>query len=136
VDGWQVALGSREEEVCLDVQQDEAGTPMDWNVAHGYGHPSAHNLSAIALAAPAAAADGVGGTAAGAGGCNRTALRRTGSDLVPRDVEVGAVRVSVTGWEGWVMEGLRVRGLYGLRLQLPSYLCVSQQASFHQRCTM
>lgn len=100
------------------MRLDEAGVLLDWNVAHGYGHPSAHNLSALAAADPAAAADGVG--AAAAAGCNRTALRRIGSDLVPRVVEVGAVRVSVTGWEGWVMEGLRVRA----RLRLPSFLCL------------
>jgi len=27
---------------------------------------------------------------------------------VPANVEVGAVRVSVTGWDGWVLEGLQV----------------------------
>ena len=27
---------------------------------------------------------------------------------MPEDVEVGALRVSVTGWDGWVLEGLRV----------------------------
>ena len=31
-----------------------------------------------------------------------------GADLVPDGVEVGAVRISVTGWEGWVLEGLQV----------------------------
>lgn len=64
------------------------------DVARGYGRPSAHNISAVAEA--------------GRGGCNRTALRRIGADLVPAEVEVGAMRVSVTGWEGWVMEGLAV----------------------------
>ena len=94
----QVALGSREEEVCLDAAVDEGGAP-EVDVLRGYGHLSAHNLTAVA---EASGADG-------GGGCNRTALRRIGSDLVPEDVEVGAIRVSVTGWEGWVMEGLAVR---------------------------
>ena len=40
--------------------------------------------------------------------CVRTAQRRRGASLVPEDVEVGALRVSVTGWDGWVLEGLRV----------------------------
>jgi hypothetical protein len=48
-------------------------------------------------------------TAAAAGrGCGRAARRRIGADLVPGGVEVGAVRISVTGWEGWVLEGLKV----------------------------
>ncbi len=89
----QVALGSREEEVCVDAAVDEGGS-AEVDVLRGYGHPSAHNLTAVAEAS--------------VGGCNRTALRRIGSDLVPQDVEVGAIRVSVTGWEGWVMEGLAV----------------------------
>ena len=41
--------------------------------------------------------------------CVRAVQRRRGASLVPEDVEVGAVRVSVTGWDGWVLEGLRVR---------------------------
>ncbi len=40
--------------------------------------------------------------------CVRTVQRRQGSSLVPANVEVGAVRVSVTGWDGWVLEGLQV----------------------------
>ena len=40
--------------------------------------------------------------------CVRAVQRRRGASLVPEDVEVGAVRVSVTGWDGWVLEGLRV----------------------------
>ncbi len=94
----QVALGSQEEVVCVDGRGLPSSRAQDLEVARGYGRPGAHNLSALAAAA--------GG---GGGGCNRTALRRIGADLVPADVEVGAVRVSVTGWEGWVMEGLAVR---------------------------
>ena len=41
--------------------------------------------------------------------CVRAVQRRRGASLVPEDVEVGAVRISVTGWDGWVLEGLRVR---------------------------
>lgn len=82
----------------MDAAVDEGGTP-EVDVLRGYGHPNAHNLTAVAEAS--------GGD--GSGGCNRTALRRIGADLVPEDVEVGAIRVSVTGWEGWVMEGLAVR---------------------------
>lgn len=55
-----------------------------------------HNLTAVVAAG---------------GSCATIAQRRIGADLVPEDVEVGAVRVSVTGWEGWVLEGLQVREL-------------------------
>jgi hypothetical protein len=42
-------------------------------------------------------------------GCAHVERRLRGADLVPEGVEVGAVRVSVAGWEGWVLEGLQVR---------------------------
>ncbi|CAL8471301.1 g10843 [Coccomyxa elongata] len=106
----KVALGSREEEVCVDAAVDEGGSSV-LNVLRGYGHPSAHNLTAVAEAF--------------GGGCNRTALRRIGSDLVPEDVEVGAIRVSVTGWEGWVMEGLA--GLMARRMAPPAVVLLELQ---------
>ena len=42
-------------------------------------------------------------------GCWRKEQRRAGAGLVPQGADVGAVRVSAGGWEGWVLEGLQVR---------------------------
>jgi hypothetical protein len=47
-------------------------------------------------------------------GCTRKALRRGGAALVPDGVEIGAIRVSASGWEGWVLEGLRVSLGFGV----------------------
>ena len=52
---------------------------------------------------------GEAGFGGGAQRCTRTERRLRGADLVPEGTEVGAVRVSVSGWEGWVVEGLQVR---------------------------
>eukprot|EP00884_Botryococcus_braunii_P017341 jgi/Botrbrau1/4290/Bobra.0390s0030.1 len=43
------------------------------------------------------------------------ARRKPGGGFVPPDVEVGAIRISATGWEGWVIEGLKA-----IALQAPS----------------
>ena len=40
-------------------------------------------------------------------GCWRKEQRRAGAGLVPQGADVGAVRVSAGGWEGWVLEGLQ-----------------------------
>ena len=44
---------------------------------------------------------------------------------MPEDVEVGALRVSVTGWDGWVLEGLRVSAQSSAG-QMCSDLCPAQ----------
>lgn len=41
--------------------------------------------------------------------CQLMSVRRTANSLVLPEVEVGAVRISAAGWEGWIIEGLRVR---------------------------
>lgn len=41
-------------------------------------------------------------------GCQRVVKRKVVSNLIPANVEVGAVRISANGWEGWVVEGLQV----------------------------
>lgn len=41
--------------------------------------------------------------------CLQWADRVRGERLVPHDVDVGAIRISASGWEGWILEGLQVR---------------------------
>ena len=85
---YQVALGHAEREICLDgVADADSVLPVGVEVARGYGHPKLHEEME---------------------GCSRRAMRKPAGAFVPPDVEVGAVRISVTGWEGWVVEGLKV----------------------------
>lgn len=43
------------------------------------------------------------------GRCQQRAQRVKGARLVPRNADVGAIRVSGSGWEGWILEGLQVQ---------------------------
>ena len=81
---WQVALGLRNEDICIGGGQDAGGGGA---VAQGYGHPAHYRLSES---------------------CNATASRRRGSAFVGPDVQVGALRISASGWEALVIQGLQV----------------------------
>ena len=54
--------------------------------------------------------------------CNRTAVRRRLSDALAVDMEVGSVRISANGWEGRIIEGMKVSAV------LP---CVSHLLAIH-----
>jgi len=74
--------------MCMDVEvRSSGGRASDVDGQRGYGHPDVH--------APRQ-------------GCQRRALRQPAGALIAADVEVGAVRISATGWEGWVLQGLQV----------------------------
>ena len=40
--------------------------------------------------------------------CQERAERTRGASLVPPHISVGAIRISGSGWEGWILEGLQV----------------------------
>lgn len=40
--------------------------------------------------------------------CEHKARRTKGASLIVKSANVGAVRVSASGWEGWVLDGLQV----------------------------
>lgn len=96
----QVALGAEDEAICLPH------LPEDASVVHGYGHPAMHNASALGPE------------------CRQGAVRCRGADLVAPAVEVGAIRISAPGWEGWVLDGLQVRA--GCAVRHPMLLCTKQ----------
>ena len=87
----QVALGHVEAEICLDADSAALGfKDGEINTQRGYGHPDLH---------------------ARMEGCQNSSVRKTARSLIPADVKVGAVRISATGWEGWIIEGLKVNSL-------------------------
>ena len=45
--------------------------------------------------------------------CLQRAERTQGARLVPPGVNVGAIRISASGWEGWILEGLQVQEMTG-----------------------
>jgi hypothetical protein len=106
----QVALGADDAPICADP-----GPQGRVEVARGYGHPDTH------VVAPEK------------GICQRFARRKPGTGFVPPDVEVGAIRISATGWEGWVIEGLKV--CYFLQSPL-SILCTSLTHSPFSWCIL
>lgn len=84
----QVALGHEEAEICLDADSAALGfKDGEINTQRGYGHPDLH---------------------ARLDGCQNSSVRKPAHALIPADVKVGAVRISATGWEGWIIEGLKV----------------------------
>ena len=87
----QVAVGHEEQDICLDADSSQLEmSSREVDALRGYGHPDLH---------------------AALEGCQRLAQRRPAHSLIPPDVEVGAIRISATGWEGWVLEGLKVRAI-------------------------
>ena len=89
----QVALGAEDEAVCIPAAAD-----ADLLALHGYSHPDRHNVS-------------MSGQVCRPGPASR---RVRGAGLVPANTEVGAVRIGAPGWEGWVLQGLQVRGSHNL----------------------
>ena len=85
----QVALGHEEEEICLDVEDSTIhDAPMELvQLSRGYASPFVHQMRA---------------------GCMRKAARKPAHMLIQEGTDVGALRVSVGGWEGWVWQGLKV----------------------------
>lgn len=84
----QVALGHEEAEICLDADPAALGfKDGEINTQRGYGHPDLH---------------------ARLDGCQNSSVRKSAQSLIPSDVRVGAVRISATGWEGWIIKGLKV----------------------------
>lgn len=88
---------------------------LQLDLARGYGHPELHalqsDLSATApAAAPTSAVQPGGGLDRRWAGsnCTRTARRAVATVAVPEGVEIGAVRISASGWEGAIVQGLKV----------------------------
>ena len=88
--------------------------PLQLDLARGYGHPNLHALqSDLSATAPAAAPTsavqpGTGLDRRWAGSnCTRTARRAVATVAVPEGVEIGAVRISASGWEGAIVQGLK-----------------------------
>ena len=82
----QTALGQVGGEFCLE----RVGVNSSLNAIRGYGKASFHSLSKM---------------------CSKTAFRRTEQSMELSNLDVGAVRVSASGWEAWVLEGLQVLSL-------------------------
>lgn len=84
----QVALGHEEAEICLDSDEGSLGLKDgEVSVHRGYGRPELHsNLR----------------------GCQSSTVRKPAHALILPDVKVGAIRISATGWEGWIIRGLEV----------------------------
>ena len=80
----QSALGREGGEFCLE----RVGVNSSLNAIRGYGKAPFHSLSRA---------------------CSKTAFRRTEQFLELSNLDVGAVRVSASGWEAWVLEGLQVQ---------------------------
>ena len=57
------------------------------SLQRGYGHPEAHSKT---------------------NACQLSTVRQPAHSLIPPEVRVGAIRISATGWEGWIIEGLKV----------------------------
>ena len=94
--------------MCMDVEAPGMGSRgVEVDGQRGYGHPDLH--------APRR-------------GCQRRALRRPGGALIVTDVEVGAVRISATGWEGWILQGIEVRTIHALDA------CRSSHTLFFSSC--
>lgn len=83
----QAALGNAEEEICLDPLVSRSPSQLSVDIERGYGNPRLHALTAK---------------------CVRSTLRRQAADLVANDQAIGAVRISASGWEGWIIDGLQV----------------------------
>ena len=84
----QVALGRRKEAICLDPwleRSHEAALGLD--VERGYGLRQLH--------APRKQ-------------CKKRSTRRPARSMLPRRIRISAIRISVTGWEGWILESLKV----------------------------
>ena len=84
----QVALGRRKEAICLDPwleRSHEAALGLD--VQRGYGLPQLHALRKQ---------------------CKKRSIRRPARSMLPRGIRISAIHISVTGWEGWILESLKV----------------------------
>ena len=82
----QAALGQVGGEFCLE----RVDVNSSIHAMRGYGKASFHSLSKM---------------------CSKTAFRRTEQSMALSNFDVGAVRVSASGWEAWVLEGLQVQSL-------------------------
>ena len=101
--------------MCTLSVDDQVPLPLQLDLARGYGHPGLHALqSDLSAAAPAAAPTGAAQPGGGldrrwaGSNCTRTAHRAVATVAMPEGVEVGAVRISATGWEGAIVQGLKV----------------------------
>lgn len=81
-------MGHKDCEICLDVNMTGMGyKDSEINTRRGYGHPTVHGKLEE---------------------CQQRGVRKHPRALIPPDVKVGAVRISATGWEGWILEGMKV----------------------------
>lgn len=88
MDVMQVALGHQEADICLDANDSVIGfKDGEITARRGYAHPGLHDRLE---------------------GCTNLTTRKTAQSVIPPEVKVGAVRISATGWEGWILEGLKV----------------------------
>ena len=81
-------MGPRSE-ICTDLPpgHKEATAALRLDVNRGYGWPSLHAASES---------------------CKNVSTRIPIEALVPQDRNVGAIRIAASGWEGWLLKGLRV----------------------------
>ena len=70
------------------MELDSEGPQPDY-MAQGYAHPRDHSGHGHA--------------------CRTHASRMLGSAMLPAGVNMGSLRVSAPGWEGWIIDGFRVR---------------------------
>jgi hypothetical protein len=105
-----VALGHEEADMCMDPPPGASRIrALEVDGQRGYGHPDIHFPKQD---------------------CQRRALRRPAGALIAADVEVGAVRISATGWEGHVLEGLQVRDRSGVEEKDLLSLCALRDREF------
>ena len=72
----------------MDVETSSAEfKDREINAHRGYGSPEIHSKLA---------------------NCQLPSVRKPANSLVLPEVQVGAIRISATGWEGWIIEGLKV----------------------------
>ena len=96
----KVPLGAPEQRgpTCLELKSGAAAAgagiaspvtfPTSVELSRGYADPAAHAIDQHA-----------------SGVCARSALRLPGADALPAGAVVGAMRISASGWEGFVLEG-------------------------------
>eukprot|EP00803_Ostreobium_quekettii_P009414 evm.model.scf_1171.5 EVM.evm.TU.scf_1171.5 scf_1171:27804-30200(+) len=103
LDVHPMPLGHRNESACLDHPLQALRAPPnlqdqvveDADFRRGYGNRSMHGM---------------------VHGCQRAVRRGTLDSLLREEMQIGALRVSASGWTGWILEG----GLHLIRHHMPN----------------
>ena len=83
---WQAPLGAVEEEICTEALASRKPSQLSIDIERGYGQPKLHTVT---------------------GSCTRLVRRLPAALAVPASLDVGRVRISASGWEAWILEGLQ-----------------------------